>query len=650
MDLSMKRVYVFGFTMAVILLFGNVSCTGGLSDSSLEVKSGDFSSLTAFTENGLQTKTGLVDNGTGGRSVVWRPGDAISVFFNNGYGGGAKYTTASNGPKAIFTGDFKGTRGDAWYWGVYPYDSNVSCNGTSVSTQLLSAQVAYSGDVADDLLVTVGRSKDQSFYFKNTCAVIGFTLSQEGISKITFKGNDDEPVSGGFAASFDTNEEIVIIPNEDASKTVEITPGEGLEFETGSQYYFAIFPGEYNSGYTLSFERNDGTVASYSRTTPFTFARSMFYTMTNKDEGLTFSPANPEVEYNFLEVFYGEANCKIAYNVSSTTIDVTPYLTGENYLRTSTFAYPISSQIPAKAYLIWRENELSLNVSELVSNNKITVSNISGVGNALVGVYNNQNEILWSYHLWVPGFDPETVENSVIWGNGIGMRSALGATTAWPDTDMPTELDYSKSGLLFQWGRKDPLGRLSSETELHSMIAGSAPGASSPTTASYVLRSTAIEQIATDENHGITSDEIKVLRFSFNRPSVFISSIYTDSDHTPLWGATYNTDYGKTIFDPSPKGWRVMDAVGLISNNATHHFRSFYSYTVNPFDIWYYFGYRSSVNQGRISNGSGGEYWSRQYYNLNSKSYGRTLGTSSPKIRPNYQVKANAYMIRCVAE
>lgn|GEM_PF-1039813 len=286
---------------ATMLLLGFVSCTNSLSLQVSDVEEGIPYELTAYLESGLETKTGLVDNGNGGKSVVWRTGDAISLFFNSGSSGGDKFVTTSGGTKAVFKGsissvigDLSATGGQAWFWATYPYNTTAFCNGTSITTLLPIVQIASPDDVADNLLVTVGRAENPSIFFKSTCAVIGFKVCHEGITKVAFKGNANEAVAGRFSVSFDENEDMVISPDESSSNYIEITPEGGSTFVAGTMYYFATLPGSFNSGYKLTFERNDGTAATYSRESSFTFARSKFYTMTNKDEGLLFSPYSPD--------------------------------------------------------------------------------------------------------------------------------------------------------------------------------------------------------------------------------------------------------------------------------------------------------------------------------------------------------------------
>lgn len=258
-------------------------------------KDGEEITITAYSEAPAQTKTGIIDNGSGGKSVVWKAGNSISLFFNEGENGGDKFTTTTNGPVAKFTGsisavsgDLSETGGTAYFWGVYPYNASASCDGSAITTTLPSTQLAYQGDVADDLLVTVGRSENLAIYFKNTCAVIGFKLSQDNIKKVVFSGNAGDPVAGEFKVSFDDNNKVVNTPTENAVQSITITPAETSTFETGVTYYFATLPGTFTEGYSLTFTKEDGREATYTRETSYTFKASTFYTMTNKDEGLAF--------------------------------------------------------------------------------------------------------------------------------------------------------------------------------------------------------------------------------------------------------------------------------------------------------------------------------------------------------------------------
>ena len=300
---------LFGLLAGVTLLL-LVSCTADLQETIIPHE-GDVIELTAYADNGIATKTGIVDNGNGGKNVVWKSGNAISLFFNSGDNGGNKFTTTDSSPVATFkgsisaiSGSLEETGGKAYFWGLYPYNASASCDGTNITTTLPSSQLAYQGDVADDLLVTVGRSENLAMSFKNACAVIGFTLSQDNISKVTFSGRNNEYVAGEFKASFNSSNQLTVAPTSNGVKSIKIIPAEAATFTKGKTYYFAILPGTFSSGYSLTFTKADGTTATYKRTSSFTFAISTFYTMTNKDSGLTFTSGqgtNPTENITFAD-------------------------------------------------------------------------------------------------------------------------------------------------------------------------------------------------------------------------------------------------------------------------------------------------------------------------------------------------------------
>lgn len=91
-------------------------------------------------------------------------------------------------------------------------------------------------------------------------------------------------------------------------------------------------------------------------------------------------------------------------------------------------------------------------------------------GNALIAAYNHQDEIIWSWHIWVTKNDPANVSSAVTYStyawneDGINthirvpgyaiMPCNLGALKYKPEN--VDNLDPDTHGMLYQWGRKDP--------------------------------------------------------------------------------------------------------------------------------------------------------------------------------------------------
>ena len=164
--------------------------------------------------------------------------------------------------------------------------------------------------------------------------------------------------------------------------------------------------------------------------------------------------------------YYGEANCLLlAGSTSAGTLDATPYKTNAYYWNTKDDGS--AAPKPAKAKVIWREAGITSMAEPTVTNsgNKYTlnVSGVQGYGNALVGIYDADDNLLWSYHIWKPEIDPRETLRYEYTNSGAYdvMPIALGATAKVDigPSETATANTLKTYGLYYQWGRKDPLGR-----------------------------------------------------------------------------------------------------------------------------------------------------------------------------------------------
>lgn len=182
--------------------------------------------------------------------------------------------------------------------------------------------------------------------------------------------------------------------------------------------------------------------------------------------------------------------------------------------------------------------------------------NIKG-GNALIGAFDAENHLLWSWHLWVcpeldtngDGYikykvndeesDDESNDNSEPffqeWSTGYTfMDRNLGALSNKPG--------LASLGLLYQWGRKDPfIGVGKIEENAKTMDTKNLTGFSWQTSGSAL----SVEEART-------------------APTTLSKEALTGIDYALLWGTdkgfTSNgeRDAGnKTIYDPCPVGYRV---------------------------------------------------------------------------------------------
>ena len=75
------------------------------------------------------------------------------------------------------------------------------------------------------------------------------------------------------------------------------------------------------------------------------------------------------------------------------------------------------------------------------------------LGNALLGAYDANGELLWSWHLWVADYDPDAEGGTVAYNGYTMMTRNLGALAA---DNSSTDDILASFGLFYQWGRKDP--------------------------------------------------------------------------------------------------------------------------------------------------------------------------------------------------
>jgi len=168
------------------------------------------------------------------------------------------------------------------------------------------------------------------------------------------------------------------------------------------------------------------------------------------------------------EVRYGLANSYIAYTHSKAEADTTIYFDVKAYpiseLNFTTFSSKENTEVPAadSAALIWKDGGVKFKIGEIKydsATKTVVVPITSGCGNLLVGIY-NQGKLLWSYHIWKPRVNPDSLQHYASIGADV-MPINLGAEDIYTGLEKTNTTAYIDRtvGYLYQWGRKDPLGR-----------------------------------------------------------------------------------------------------------------------------------------------------------------------------------------------
>ena len=318
-----------------------IACAASCKTVQLE-ETGTQLTITASTEVG-GTKTTLKDNSV---EVYWQPGDEIKLF--SGSGSGRFVSTLSSEAK---TSEFTGTLG--FVFGVseggdgagtlvalYPYSAAANFDGTAISTTLPGAQTGKAGSFAPGQFISVARSSGSlMMYFYNVLGGVRFSLKQEGISTVTFRGNDDEVLGGAITVGWGDDGYPVVTEASDTVKTLTITAPDGETFAVGEYYYISALPKSLAKGYTMTFA-GDSKTGTYTTATPVTIRRSAFGTLTEADRNVTYeeaggtTPAGKNIQfaddaakYACVEKFDIDGDGEISYEEAAAVTDVTGLFT-----------------------------------------------------------------------------------------------------------------------------------------------------------------------------------------------------------------------------------------------------------------------------------------------------------------------------------
>ena len=196
-------------------------------------------------------------------------------------------------------------------------------------------------------------------------------------------------------------------------------------------------------------------------------------------------------------------------------------------------------------------------------------------GNVGIALYDRNGVILWTWHIWIV---PEGVTGKQF-GDYILMDRNLGATYAPAEADdVTSDNALATYGFYYQWGRKDPMFGPGTYNETTN----------NTTRSTWFWKNNGTWEKKTKQLDGKGEQTIRSSvqnplnslfsenKFSFDAAYWWQTTyVYTqggDNQVRNLWGYTGATSQGnsfaKTMWDPCPPGYRVMDHVvfATISN------------------------------------------------------------------------------------
>lgn len=271
-------------------------------------------------------------------SVLWTPGDEISLFYGSGYNGGSRFTSTATDKSA--TTEFTGTisaltnhnqivfNGD-YFYGVYPYSQETHCSNNTVSLTLSSYQVGQAGSFERGKAPSIGRSQGLSMNFYNVCGGIKFSVSRPGIKMAEFRGNNLESMLGNACFAFGNSDVPEMQYYNWSTNYICFYAPDEKGFEVGKFYYIMMFPTYFSNGFNLTLFTDSGRATIY-KNDPVYINRSVFGRLEEIDKDATFIDSQnipiPDANFkaylvsNFDQNGDGEINTEEAANINSINV------------------------------------------------------------------------------------------------------------------------------------------------------------------------------------------------------------------------------------------------------------------------------------------------------------------------------------------
>ena len=265
----MKKLFK---TLPLALIVMSIySCTS--DDETVQDVNDNSSVVTTFTctqENDGTTTKAALDSDC--RRILWKTGDAISIFDGNKANNDYRLDSESNGKS---TGTFSGTGAVTGpYVAVYPYTegATLSDDRKSVSNIVLpDEQEAVAGGFDPKAALMIAKSETTTLTFKNAVGFIKVT-PQFDCKKIILRAADkNQPLAGKGTIKFDGSDNPYIDFTDSKELSYSITLSGTIT--SGNAYYIAVPAVKLSENWTLTFVTENQNYMRQVRNS-ITFARS----------------------------------------------------------------------------------------------------------------------------------------------------------------------------------------------------------------------------------------------------------------------------------------------------------------------------------------------------------------------------------------
>lgn len=499
-----------------------------------------------------QTKTALGGGlGDAHRNLTWLPGDEISVFSHN-YNQYQKFTNINTEVSEVgnFTGEAVSRE---TYYAVYPYSSvnYWHWDGNQVDLRIPEKQVYAENTFATDMNPMVARtSRNEVLQFKNLCGLLAINLKSDNndvVKSVTLAAYDSAgniaQIAGNFGVDMNyETEPVLVTPYSPDYKAVagmiEMDCGEGVQLngETSVPFHFVLAPGEY-SKISVIVATTDGKTMIREGKNPLTIKRAEWVSA----GALSYVAA---ADFDLSEAGY--ANCYVVSKAGLYSFNASVIGNGEfGMVPNSGFHTTDPTISPVSAEILW-EDRAGVIAGAVCSDGRISFVSTGIEGNALIAAKDAEGTILWSWHIWSVN---DTIDDQVYVNSTTGTYTVQDRNLGAIRDDRGVDNDWLDAvGVLYQWGRKDPFTVVRNGTDVQKQL--------------YTTNSSKVS-----------------IAESIANPTVFEgsgNSSWEDTGNSSMW-----INAQKTIYDPCPSGYRVIDKNAwkgfTIDGNSHYDERDYYN-------------------------------------------------------------------------
>lgn len=397
---------------------------------------------------------------------------------------------------------------------VYPYDSLDVFEGTCVIVDQTEVEL---GNSLKRQIKAVGicSVSEPEVTLTNIKSILRFEVVSDDVRGLSFHGNRGESVC--FRARVDAENVSAGITRESIDYPelyLNGISGKGV-------YYLGLICGiKLEQGYTMDFYKDEdlshpNLLGSYRNAGPLIINAGSW-----KDLGALEYDA-PMIE-NVANCYYiekpGTYSLKLVKGNSDESV-------GDVHSAAVLWETFNTSEVPAEGSVV---------SSVELKDNNIQYTTTSTPGNAVIAAKDASGNILWSWHIWncLERQATEMLTNGTeVLDRNVGALSVSGKLSA---------------GLMYQWGRKDPfLGSCNYQAGNKAFAVATAP--------------------LNGRAYKVTSASVGTVEYAVSHPMEWIASSTESSNdwyyltlNDALWGRA------KTIYDPCPAGYRVVDPISML--------------------------------------------------------------------------------------